>query len=359
MIPPNATAKSQRVMFLADCGQNVGGGHVMRCLALAGALIQRGAICAFLAASDVAAVLDVFGDKTIERLPASDGPLHALVEAGGRAAEAWGADAVVVDHYGLEAGQEAVLRGAGRRIAVIDDLARRRHDCDLVIDASLGRAPQDYVPLVPPGACALTGPGFALLRPEYAKGRKAALKRRKPRAAPRRLLVSLGLMDFHGVTGRVLHLLQPLLGPLAVDAVVGSTASSLPWLKHVASQDRRLTLHVDTKRMARLIAEADIGIGAGGSSTWERAALGLPSLSLILADNQRDVALELDRQEAAIAVETRGAGFAEALPEAFRRLAEDGGLRARLSRNSAALCDGSGALRAADAILGLVADRKA
>lgn len=359
MIPPNATGKPHRVLFLADCGPEVGGGHVMRCLSLAGALMAQGAVCGFLAPPDTARVLDVFAGPDIERAPAAGGPLHQLVEAAAKAAASWRADLMVVDHYGLGASQETLLRGAGGRVVVIDDLAERAHDCDLLIDSTLGRAPDEYAALIPASAVALTGSAYALLRPEYAACRPAALARRRPAEPPRRLLISLGLMDLRGVTGRVLNLIRPALDGLAVDVVVGSGASTLPWLRHVVGQDPRLTLHVDTQGMAELIAAADIGIGAGGSSTWERAALGLPSLALILADNQQPLAFELDRRGAAVAVETRAAGLAEALPAAFGQLVGDGALRTRLAETSAALCDGSGAFRVAEAILGLVADKKA
>lgn len=359
MIPPNATGKPDRVLFLADCGPEVGGGHVMRCLSLARALAGQGAVCGFLAPPDAAKVLDIFAGAEVERLAVAGGPLHQLVDAAADAAHAWRAHAVVVDHYGLGASQETLMKRGGVRIAVIDDLAARAHDCDLIIDATLGRSPRDYAGLVPASAIALTGPAYALLRPEYAELREGALIRRRPAEPPSRLLVSLGLMDFRGVTGRVLNLIGPALGGLEVDVVVGSGASTLARLRRVVGQDARLRLHIDTRDMAGLIAAADIGIGAGGSSIWERSALGLPSLSLILADNQQDLALELDRRGAALAVETRGEGFAEALPAAFGRLLGDGALRTRLAETSAALCDGGGAVRSAAAILALIAERKA
>jgi UDP-2,4-diacetamido-2,4,6-trideoxy-beta-L-altropyranose hydrolase len=259
----------------------------------------------------------------------------------------------VVDHYGLSAPQERLFRRSGACVVCIDDLANRPHDCELLIDATLGRGAEAYAGLVQPGTKVLSGPDHALLRPEYAKARKAALARRKPNEAPARLLVSLGLMDLQGITGRALNLIGPLLGEFEVDIAVGASATSLTWLEHLARQDPRLKLHVDTRDMAGLIAAADIGIGAGGASTWERATLGLPSISLILAANQETLARELDQRGAAIAVDARERSFAEALPTAFRRLRDDPALRESLSRTSAALCDGRGAERAAQAVLAL------
>ncbi len=348
MSPAKANSPNRRILFLADCGPQVGGGHVMRCLSLARALLDQGAACAVISPPAVTPLLEVFADARIERLAMAAGPLHALVDATREGAASWSADLIVVDHYGLSAEPE---RHLGLPIAAIDDLADRTHHCRLLIDPSLGREPGDYAALTPAGARVLAGPAYALLAPDYAATRAWALKARRPDAPPRKLLVSLGLMDLRGLTGRVLNTLEPLLEGLEVDVVVGGQAQSLTWLKHLAARDAHVRLHVDTREMAALIASADVGIGAGGSSTWERAALGLPSLSLVLADNQRDLTCDLDRRGATLAVEARSETFASDLQAAFGRLLGHGDLRARLSETSAALCDGQGAVRAARAVL--------
>lgn len=350
MSPAKAKPPQRRVLFLADCGPEVGGGHVMRCLSLARALAARGATCAMIATPQVARVLDAFADERTRRLAAAEGPLHALVDAARDNVARWSADVAVVDHYGLSAEQERLL---GVPVAAIDDLADRPHACRLLVDPSLGREASDYAELTPPGANILAGPAYALLAPAYAEARAWALGARRPDEQPRRLLISLGLMDLKGITGRVLHLLAPLLDGLEIDVVVGGQAQSLPWLRHLASGDPRVRLHVDTRDMAALIAAADVGIGAGGSSIWERATLGLPSICLILADNQRDITFGLDRRGAGLVVEARGETFAADLQAAFGRLLGDGVLRRRLSETSAALCDGQGADRAAEAVLEL------
>ena len=344
-----------RILVLADCGPDVGGGHVMRCVALAQALLARGAACAFMAPPDVARVLDAFAPAGLERRPAPRGQLHELIDATARAADAWSADAVLVDHYGIGARQEQVLRGQGRRVLTIDDLADRRHDCDLLIDPTLGRESAVCQGLTPEGCRLLLGPDFALLRPEFAAARTAALARRRPQDPPQRLLVSLGLMDHRGITGRVMNLIGSRLDDLEIDVAIGSDATSLTWLRHRAERNDRVRLHLDARNMAELIAAADIGGGAGGASAWERATLGLPSLSLVLAANQAEVAAELDRRGAVIAVDARGRDFAESLPAAFERLLASPELRTGLSRTSAGLCDGGGAERAAEAILGVLA----
>ena len=163
----------------------------------------------------------------------------------------------------------------------------------------------------------------------------------------RRVLVSLGLTDVGGITARVLRLLDAAPGAVSFHVVVGGGASSLPELRERSSRASRGVLHVETEEMAALTAGADLAVGAGGSSTWERACLGLPTLTLVLADNQAELAVRLSDAGATIALDAREEDFGGAFLRAFTRLVEDADLRARLSQVSAGLCDGGGARRVA------------
>ena len=326
-----------RILFLADHGPQIGGGHVMRCLTLAGALIARGAACAFVAPPGVKALLAAFGPPRVEAL---DGEAAEVLAA-------YAPDWLVIDHYGLDARQEAALRAPGRQLMVLDDLGRP-HDCDLLLDPGYGRAPDDYLGRMPSGARLLTGPRFALLRPDFARARPAALARRG--AAPvGRVLASLGLTDVGAITGRAVRAVLPVLGEAGLDVAAGSSAPSLEALRALA--DPRVALHVDTTDMARLTAEADLALGAGGSSVWERACLGLPGVTLILADNQRELALRMQAQGLTLAVDADAPDFEARLREAFASLAADATVREAMSHRLAELCDGLGAQRVAEAML--------
>jgi spore coat polysaccharide biosynthesis predicted glycosyltransferase SpsG len=232
---------------------------------------------------------------------------------------------------------------------VMDDL-RRAHDCDLVLDSNLGRTAADY-----PGVEALAGPDFALVRPAFVERREAALARRALDEAPRRLLVSLGLTDVDAITARVIDALLPDLGDRALDVVLGAGAPSLKPLRTLSKRDARVSLRIDTQDMPALTAAADLAIGAGGSSTWERCCLGLPSITLILADNQRPNALALEAAGAALTIEAGADDFAEQLRTTLQRLTADAPLRRAMSRAAASLCDGAGAVRVADRLLSLIA----
>ncbi|NEX95180.1 UDP-2,4-diacetamido-2,4,6-trideoxy-beta-L-altropyranose hydrolase, partial [Caulobacter sp. 17J65-9] len=158
-----------RVLFVVDAGPDVGGGHVMRALTLAGALADRGATCAFLAAPDVATVLDAFADSRMERVAAAATTPEALVTA----AEAAAFDAVVFDHFRLQREHQAEIAG-GRPALVVDDLADRPLHAGLLLDPGPARRAEDYAGLVGAETRLLLGPAHALVRPAFATAREAA-----------------------------------------------------------------------------------------------------------------------------------------------------------------------------------------
>jgi UDP-2,4-diacetamido-2,4,6-trideoxy-beta-L-altropyranose hydrolase len=157
------------------------------------------------------------------------------------------------------------------------------------------------------------------------------------------------LTDVGGVTARVVRLLLKQAHPAEVVAVVGRNAPSLPALRSLG--DPRLKVVVEAKDMDRLMAEADLAIGAGGSSTWERCTLGLPTLLLVLAPNQAPSAEALQRRGAAVVLDVSEPDFDAAFgAEAIALLADDQ-RRVALSQTAAALCDGRGADRVAEHFL--------
>lgn len=324
-----------RILFIADAGPEVGGGHVMRCLTLARALMARGARCAFAATEGAVAVLDTYGADMQRARP--------------DAAIAEGFDAVVFDHYGLTAEQHRAT-AMGLPVLVIDDLADRPLGADIVLDSGPGRVAEDYAALVSDSTRLLLGPMYAPVRPEFAALREAALTRRGE-VGVGRILISLGLTDLGGMTGRVLDRLRPRIGDMGLDVVIGAEAPSRAGLERVARHDVRVTIHVDTPDMALLIANADLAVGAAGSTTWERCTLGLPSILLTLAPNQREAARTMADLGAALTVDAEGPGFEAAFDRACVVILRDRALRAEMSAKCAAICDGQGAERTADAFM--------
>ena len=335
----------QRILFLADAGPRVGGGHVMRCLTLAGALRDKGAACAFVATPEVSRLLAAFAGPEIERLQGVGEDAEALARAGLTAIGDWDATWVVADHYGLSAAQERRLRLSAGRLLAIDDL-RRSHDADLVLDTNLGRAPIDYR-----GSEVLAGPGYTLIRPAFGDLRQIALMNRSVQSGVGRVLIAMGLTDLDGITARVLRAILPVLGDRQADVVLGGGAAGLDEVMRLAHGDRRIEVHVDTRAMSALTAAADLAIGAGGSSTWERCCLGLPAITVVLAENQKANAAALEAAGATLSLNVADADFDARLADQFQALCADDTRLKAMASAAAGLCDGQGAVRVAQRML--------
>jgi UDP-2,4-diacetamido-2,4,6-trideoxy-beta-L-altropyranose hydrolase len=333
-----------RILFVVDAGPTVGGGHVMRSLTLARALEAQGATCIFVGPPAVSELLDAFSPET-PRIPAEDLAAATVRES---------FEAIVFDHYALSEPDHRAM-AQGRPVLVIDDLANRPLGADVVLDSGPERKAADYLGLAPEAARLLLGPSYAPVRPEFSALREPALAWRGEPV--QRVLVSMGLTDVGGVTARLVDLLRPRVQDIGIDVVLGGQAPSLPGLAKIARRDPRLMLHVDTPHMARLTAEADIGIGAGGSTTWERCTLGLPSLIVVLAENQRGAARAMAERNAALVADVAAPDFDAVFDRALVRLLRDPALRRQLAASSAEVCDGLGAGRAAETFLKLIAAR--
>lgn len=308
-----------QVAFRADASLQIGTGHVMRGLTLADALRERGAQSTFICRPHAGHLLDLIQQRghTAKALaPADDAftaaadPCHAKwlgTDWASDAAQTQHAmgeqvlDWLVVDHYALDRRWEQTMRPHTRRLMVIDDLADRPHDCDLLLDQNLGRQAKDYGGLLSRHTQTLIGPAYALLRPEFAQWREHSLQRRT-QLKLKNLLITMGGVDQANATGQVLDALTHCEMPadLRITVVMGPTA---PWLAQVQAQatamPRPTQVLAGVNNMAQLMAESDLCIGAAGGSAWERCALGLPTVVLILAANQHSGAMALQSHEAA------------------------------------------------------------
>ncbi|MHB8917542.1 MAG: UDP-2,4-diacetamido-2,4,6-trideoxy-beta-L-altropyranose hydrolase, partial [Desulfocucumaceae bacterium] len=194
-------------------------------------------------------------------------------------------DWLVVDHYALDSRWESEIRPYTRNIMVIDDLADRLHDCDMLLDQNLYRDMETrYTGLVPDYCRMLLGPGHALLRPEFREARKH-LKERNGNV--RSILVFFGGSDPTNETAKALEAIRRLKRPdINVDVVVGGANPNKVEVKQICSGMPNTRFHFQVDNMAELMAKADLAIGAGGTTTWERCFLGLPAIVIVIAQNQ-------------------------------------------------------------------------
>ncbi|HEY1723576.1 MAG TPA: UDP-2,4-diacetamido-2,4,6-trideoxy-beta-L-altropyranose hydrolase [Magnetospirillaceae bacterium] len=334
------------VVFRADGGPTIGGGHIARCLALADELKKRGWTCAFAVSPETKATMQNLAASGYETLALpTTGP---GMESAAIAAQWTNAAMVVVDHYKRDSMFETPARRWAEKVVVIDDLADRRHDCDLLTDPTLGRKPERYGGgAVPEGCLFLLGPNYAVLKPGFAVARAGSLERR---ADPklRRLLISFGSTDPIDATGACLYALERSSLDLEIDVVLGSAAPNLEQVRTRAAGLKRVKLHIETDAMPQLMADADCALGGAGSTSWERCCMGLPALAAILADNQIGIAAGLAAKGAA---QIAGPWKPNLALMIIRRLEGlDSRQLAQMSKAAAAICDGLGTMRVADAV---------
>ena len=277
-----------RVVVRCDASATIGSGHVMRCLTLADTLARRGASVSFVCRpqpGDLQTLIERRGYR-VSRLDAElFGWEDEARQTCAFVAAAGGTDLLIVDHYGLDARFESRLRQLSARILVIDDLADRPHDCDLLLDQNLYEALETrYVGLIPASCKTLLGPRYALLRPEFLQARL----RLRPRLGElHRLLISFGGSDPSYETAKALAAvsLSGVKG-LLVDVVVGISNPNIETLRTICAKIPGCVLHTQVDTMAALMSRADLALGSGGCTTWERCYLGLPSLTVVVAHNQ-------------------------------------------------------------------------
>lgn len=358
-----------KLAIRTDASMNIGSGHLMRCLCLANALHAHGAEVLFICRQLPDHLDRLVTDQghrlvrlsTID-IPAADGAEAAPAE------EAWSDirqrqdadcsifaladtefDWLVVDHYGLGRAWESRLRlSTTAKLLVIDDLARE-HDCDVLLDQNFHPdAPSRYSGRVPNHCQLLLGPRYALLRPEFEMARRRVVPRD---GEVRRLVVFLGGTDANNLTQLALEAVVMLgRNGLNVDVVIGQSHPTREAIQSLCQTMSGAHCHVQTTHMANLMATADLAIGAGGSTTWERCALGLPTLALCVAENQREILSNCARQ--GIVYVPDNATTAYALSIHLNAILHNRGLRNFMSRAGMELVDARGSQRVAAVLRG-------
>ena len=348
------------IIFRVDASRQIGAGHLMRCLTLADALRVSGARCHFLCRDVFPALQFEISSRgheitKLEEIPNPGMSVNATphqnwlgVSQGEDARQCLSAlsglhsDWLVVDHYALDSAWERTLRNATRKILVIDDLADRMHDCDVLLDQNFYiDAESRYLGKVPQDCRLLLGPRNALLRDEFATARAHAETRS---GAVRRLLVFFGGVDAANLTGRTIQALtNSAFREVAVDVVIGSDHPNQEEIE-IACKKAGFALHVQTRQIAKLMAAADLSVGAGGSATWERCCVGLPTMAISVARNQDRLVHDCAMAGALYAFDLEVLG-SDHIELQLRSLMENPLLRESISRNAMSIVDGQGTRR--------------
>lgn len=355
-----------KVFFRVDASAQIGIGHLMRCLTLAEALRERGVGIRFFCREHTGNLIALLHQKA---MPVTVLPSQAIndltfaedyaawlgvtqVEDAGQTIEAINGekpDWLVVDHYGLDIEWEQRLRPHVSKLIVIEDLANRHHDCDVLLDQNYSDGGEKrYGYLVPENCRLLLGPRYALLRSEYSAHRKTLRTRN---GQVRKVLVFFGGTDPQNMTGLALEALsQAALRHLDVDVVVGSNNPHRETLAKQARERPQTTIYGPLPHLADLMAQADLAIGAGGATTWERMCLGLPTVVISIAENQRTASEALAKVQLVQYAGHFSDMNIETLSQLLRQFSHDAERLAGLSIQNQLQVDGFGALRLAEVL---------
>jgi len=312
-----------KIAVRVDASLQIGTGHAVRCLALAGELRHKGAYVLFVCREHPGNVCDTItaegfeiarlgfdqGDDNNDEKGGHEDAINPLAHAEWLGADQkvdvrqsinalqkdapW--DWLIVDHYAIDHRWETSMRKMANKVMVIDDIADRVHDCDILLDQNYFEDPESrYTNLVPSACCFLLGPRFALLRPEFLKARRFAQCRGN---GINRALVYFGGNDPDNITGKTLSALcSPELENLKVEVVVGPQNPNKKSLQKIVKRRPRTRLHNQPPYFVELMLRADLAVGGGGTTTWERLCLNLPSIVITQADNQEPLTASLHNQ---------------------------------------------------------------
>lgn len=282
------------VVFRTDASEAIGSGHLMRCLLLAQAIVRSGGMCSFIIRNR-----NIVAGRLLENCPHEIFSLD-LPETAQQTEDAHQSiqcmknllpeiDWLVVDHYGIDSKWESLIRVMTRNILVIDDLANRVHECDVLVDPGYGRQPLDYDFLLPPQTKRLLGSKYAILHPSFADAHASA----PLWPDVRRVHVFLG----GGASAKWLAPCIELIMEVAHDTEIFALGFCDELI--IENLHKKIGAKLEWRRyeteMVKHYARCSIAVGSPGTATWERACMGIPSAIIATAENQIPILKKLDQ----------------------------------------------------------------
>lgn len=301
------------VAIRVDSSTQIGIGHLTRCLTLANKLKLEGFkitfICRELTGNLNQLVIDA--DYNIIKLkPLSiDPPINDLnnyaewlgvseIEDANETLEyikSFKINLLIIDNYSIGVNWEGILRPYVDKIMVIDDIANRSHDCDVLLDQNWFKDKESrYDGLVPKDCVKLLGPEYALLRDEFAKAKEKLFKLKKNKL--KRVFIFFGGSDPHNLIGKTINALSvPVFSDLKLDIIISKNNPHKKKLLNQIKNRGNIKLYIQVENLANIMLNADFAIASGGVNTWERMCLNIFSMVIITADNQRPTIEELKK----------------------------------------------------------------
>lgn len=274
---------NKKIIFFCEASLKIGTGHVMRCLTIANMLKNKNYECVFITSStSINLIPQLKNFKVISSNVFFKNPINS--------------DLIIIDNYEIDYNYEIKLRNFTKKIMVIDDLFNRKHDCDVLLDQNLGVKKIFYKNLLNKDCKILLGTKYAILRPEFLEYRKKIFYKRKSTININKLLINFGGSDIKNYSLKALKMVEKSSFRGEIIVVLGFQCPHLQSIKKYSKISKNKIEILQQANMAKLIFESDIAIAAGGTSTWERCCLGLPTYMIKIADNQSRIFEELGQK---------------------------------------------------------------
>ncbi|CAM4389620.1 UDP-2,4-diacetamido-2,4,6-trideoxy-beta-L-altropyranose hydrolase [Paenibacillus alkaliterrae] len=304
------------VFIRVDASITIGTGHVMRCLTLANELRRHKAEVSFICRHLKGDLINYIrsGGFTVYALPyEADSEFFEWLQHNWKqdAEETQNVlksfndqiDVLIADHYGIDEKWEWEMYSHTKRVMIIDDLANRKHYCNLLLDQNYySNLSERYHDLVPSTCKLMLGPAYVLLRDEF---KEASRKKRNRTGEIQNILVFFGGTDPTNETHKAIEALSFITKQdLRVNVLVGSSNPNKERIEHYCLQYDHFCFYCQVSNIAEMINQADLVIGAGGTTTWERCYLGVPSMTIVVADNQLELTKAVSKFGATILLGT-------------------------------------------------------
>jgi len=331
------------IAFRVDASSDIGIGHLMRCLALSEELIKRGHICYFLTKINDDELIDIMKKNNIShqkvKIAATlEEDLDFLINFSNEKDINW----VITDHYDLTTQYIQRIKQNNLKVLSIDDTALIHYYSDIVLNQNIG---SDKLNFSAEGYTKfLLGPKYAIIRNELLKN-----EQRTERDTVKKILIMLGGTDKDNFTLKILESLKSFIKNLEFKVVIGPLNPFYNDIKkYIKEESLKIKLIKSPENIADLYLDSDIAISAGGTTCYELAYFGIPNIIITIADNQVNIARELDKQKVSVYLGKKEEVKAKQLKNKFNELVNNHSLQKNISQNGKKMVDGNGKERIVD-----------
>ena len=282
---------NRTAVFCFSASSIIGSGHSIRCNAFADILDETGWTIRFIVGKETISTTSHITNsseficstyESISELPNIISKLDII-------------DLLIIDDYSVNKEIENNCRKYANKIVVIEDIPYKFHDCDVLIDQTLGREAEEYDSLLPKNTLRLVGSKYALLRKDFLNFRYKCWRKKKIAKKNKSILISYGSLDEHDLVCKTIDVINNGKLDIDINIIISSASKFIDKIKKYQTKNNNINLYIDIKNVPEIISNSDLAIGSAGLSSLERCCLGLPSLIIETSDNQKELSKSLNK----------------------------------------------------------------